>query len=132
MKETLLKEKFAEAYYEPDTKLVVIIWGKKCTSQEYRFAFRTLLDHYKKAEMHFYLSDIRNQPIVSPADRKWFETVAMPESIENGLLKAAVVFKGNPFKKYYINLILKATNKFNLPLKLFLNLDDAKQWLFGK
>ena len=53
----------------------------------------------------------------------------MPKSVEQGLKAAAVIFNGNVFKKYYVNVILKATNKFGLPLKVFTDLQPAEDWL---
>ena len=91
-----------------------------------------LLDLQKHKEITRYVSDIRKQSIISPSDRKWFETVALPLAIKQGLKVGAVVFDGNAFKKYYINVLLKATNKYHLPMKVFTELDDAIKWLLKK
>ena len=49
----------------------------------------------------------------------------IPKAIEAGLKRVGVVFDGNVFKKYYLNVILAATNKFGLPLKVFTDLETG-------
>lgn len=104
----------------------------KCTSEKYREAFLFLLDNQKIYGLKRFLSDVRDQGIISPDDRKWFENVALPKSIELGLKAAAVIFIGNVFKKYYLNVIIQATNKFNLPVKLFIDQESAEDWLITR
>jgi hypothetical protein len=110
---------YAEVSFDKAKSLGMIKWKRKCTSEEYQNAFTSLLDIQKENNITRYISDIRNQAVISPVDRKWFETVALPRAIEQGLKAAAVVFDGNAFKKYYINVILASTNKFGLPMKVF-------------
>ena len=116
----------------PEKNIKEIVWKGNCTSKEYRDAFIFLLERQKQNHMTRFLSDVREQAVISPEDRKWFETVALPKAIELGLKAAAVVFNGNIFKKYYLNIILQTTNKFGLPLKLFNEKDPAETWLLTK
>lgn len=125
----VLDEHYALVTFFEEEKMGVIEWRAKCTSDEYKNAFNILLEMQKTKPIIRYISDIRNQSIISPNDRKWFETDALPRAIQQGLKAAAVVFDGNAFKKYYINVILKATNRFGLPMKMFNEQDEAKAWL---
>jgi hypothetical protein len=128
MKKILQDTDFAEISYDRELLLGKIEWKRKTTTEEYQFAFETLLEYAKKNPSDNFLSDIRNQSVVSPENRKWFETEMLPKAIEAGLKRAAVVFDGNVFKKYYINMILKVTNKFKLPMKIFTSVDEALEW----
>ena len=125
----LLDEKYAQVTYDEENKLGMIEWKGKCSSEEYQGAFMKLLNFQKLKPISRYISDIRNQSIISPTDRKWFEHEALPLAVKQGLKAGAVVFDGNAFKKYYINVILAATNKFGMPMKVFNELDEAKAWL---
>ena len=125
----LLDTNYAVVTLDEELKLGIIQWKGKATSSEYQNAFNTLLDLQEEKTIIRYISDIRKQSIISPDDRKWFETEALPRAIKQGLKAAAVVFDGNAFKKYYINVILKATNRFGLPMKVFNDVDEAKAWL---
>lgn len=115
-------------FYKQDD-VGAIIWKGNISSQNYRETFMYLLEEQKKLGITKFYSDIRQQGVVSPEDRKWFEQEAMPNAVKQGLRAAAIVFSGNVFKKYYINIILQATNKFDLPMKVFTDPDEALNWL---
>lgn len=128
MKKIVMDTKFAEISHDSELRLGKIEWKAKASTEEYQFAFITLLEYAEKHSTDNFLSDIRNQSVVSPENRKWFEEVMLPRAIEAGLKRAGVVFDGNVFKKYYINMILQVTNKFKLPLKAFNSEEDAILW----
>jgi hypothetical protein len=128
----LLDSPYAEVTFENEKSLGMILWKGKCTSEEYRQVFTILLDFQMTHPITRYISDIRKQAVISPIDRKWFETVALPRAIEQGLKASAVVFDGNAFKKYYINVILASTNKYGLPMKIFSELQESVDWLMTK
>ena len=115
--------------YFADKSIGKIDWKGSCTSQQYRDTFSYLLEQQGKLGLIRYLSDIREQAVISIDDRKWFETVALPKAIEQGLKAAAVVFNGNVFKKYYFNVIMQSSKKYGLPIKLFNDEQSAQDWL---
>lgn len=125
----LLNAGFATVSYFPGLKLGKIVWKHKPDSEQYKSAFQTLLDYSRTQPVENFLSDTRKQGVIPPNDRHWFEKEMLPAAVRAGLKKAAVVFDGNIFKKYYLNLIISATNKFGMPLKLFLSEEDALKWL---
>jgi len=128
----VLDTQYALVTFDKVRELGMVAWKGKTTSEEYQTAFTSLLELQKKEKISRYISDIRNQAIVSPNDRKWFETVALPQAVQQGLKAAAVVFDGNAFKKYYINVIITSTNKYKLPMKVFNDMDEAIEWIMTK
>ena len=126
-----VNEPYAMGIYFPDKLLVYINWKGRQNSEQYRETLQKALDLELEHKVKFYISDVRNQRLVSPEDRKWFQEVAMPTAIERGLEKAAVIFAGNVFKKYYLNNIFNASKKFGLPLKFFYSKEEAENWLFN-
>lgn len=128
MKEVLVDTDYAEISYDPELKLGKIAWKRKTQTEEYRTAFNTILDFSKKNEVDNFLSDIRKQGVVSPENRKWFENEMLPNAVKAGLKRAGSIFDCNVFKKYYINLLIKVSNKFGLPLKLFNTEEEAIAW----
>jgi hypothetical protein len=126
----LMDEAYAQVTYHPELKIGKILWKKKPEIEEYKLPFIKLLDYGKTNQIDSFLSDIRNQGVVSPDNRKWFENEALPQAINECKLKrAAVVFDGNIFKQYYLNMILSVTNKFKLPLKTFNSEEKAYEWI---
>lgn len=126
----ILDEKYALVTFHSDMKMIKVVWKGTFTKEQYQIAIESGLDYQLKSNkpVENYLSNILNQGIVSPESRKWFEQVAMPRAINQGLKRAAVVFDGNVFKKYYLNLILQTTNIYKLPLKFFSSEEDAVKW----
>ena len=131
MKKIILDTDYAEISHYSDLKTGKIQWKRKTSMEEYQYAFITLLEYCKVHETDSFLSDIRNQSVVSPENRKWFETEMFPNAVKAGLKRAAVVFDGNVFKKYYINMIIQVSNKFGVPLKMFNTEDDAFNWIIN-
>lgn len=127
---TIFNENFATITYHQDAKMIKIVWNGAFSKEQYQQAIESALDFQLKAKLPVenYLSNILKQGIVNPESRKWFEQVAMPRATKQGLKRAAVVFDGNVFKKYYLNLILQATSVYRLPLKLFSSEQEAIMW----
>lgn len=120
-----------EAYYYAEKQLIHFIWKQRSLGEEYRQPFRDAFEYTKDKTAKYFLSDIREQGIVGPDDRKWFEEEGLPLAVSRGLVKAAVVFEGNIFKQYYINMILKHFNKSGVPMKFFKSLEHASEWLLA-
>ncbi len=128
MKTLISEYDHAKIYYDATLKLGIIEWKQKPSNTEYQSTFEELITFSKKNPIENFLSDIRNQGVVSPENRKWFESVMIPKAIDHGLKRAATIFDGNVFKKYYINMIIQVINKFGIPLKLFNTEEDAIKW----
>jgi len=128
MKKIVQDTDYVEISHDPELKLGKIEWKRKTSTEEYQYAFISLLGYAKNNPTENFLSDIRRQTVVSPENRIWFEKEMLPKAIKAGLKRAGVVFDGNVFKKYYINMIIKVTNKFGLPMKIFNSEEDALNW----
>lgn len=126
----VFSEPYAKVTYHQESKTVKIVWNGSFSKEQYQAAIESTLDYQEKSHLPIenYLSNILKQGIVNPESRKWFEQVALPRAIQQGLKRGAVVFDGNVFKKYYLNLILQASNMYKLPLKFFSTEEDAFNW----
>lgn len=126
----IFNESYAQLTYYPSLKMIKVVWNGIASAEQYKLTIETALSFQKKEHepIENYLSNILKQGIVNPESRKWFEQDAMPRASEQGLKRAGVVFDGNVFKKYYLNLILQATNKYKLPMRLFTTEEEAISW----
>lgn len=120
-----------KAYFYPDIRVIHFIWQRKCTGKQYRKNFLEAIEFSSKNNGEYFLSDLRKQGVVGPEDRKWFENEVIPEAIKNGLKKAALVFEGNVFKMYYVNLLLAHFLKREIPMKMFKDTNTALDWLIS-
>ncbi len=133
-KEIILDNSYVEVYFVPEYKLIAVAWkeSKSIPSDVYKETFIAALDYAEKSGFLNFMSDSRLGGLVSPADRKWFQDYAVPRAARYGLKHAAVVIKKDPFKKYYMNAILKVIMiKANYNMKIFHDYDEAINWLIS-
>jgi hypothetical protein len=131
MNENVFTADYATVTYNPEKRSMTLVWNGSPTVEEYKKPFLTMLEYSKTSPVDSMLSDISNQGIISPDNRKWFEKEMMPRAVEAGLKRAAIVTNGNAFKLYYVNLILSAVNKFPVVTKLFKRQQEALEWLYS-
>lgn len=129
MEKILLDKEFATVTFDDDLKLVKLVWKGRTTHEQYMEAFNTGIDYGKEHEVNLFLSDVRNQQIVSPDSRKWFQAEAIPRAKSFGLKRAAVVLDGNVFKRYYLNHIFGTTKRTGIELQFFKNMEEAMDYL---
>jgi hypothetical protein len=127
--ETILDNEYASLTYEEDLKVLTITWkNKKLTLEEYQRPFSIALEFMKTRPVYNYISDIRDQGIISPEYRKWLQEVAMPEAAKGGLKRVVGVANVNVFKQYYINNVFQSAKKFGIPFKMFHTIEEARKW----
>lgn len=127
--ETISENDYARLTYEEDLRLLTITWfDKKISFEEYQKPFEIAIDFITKNPVDNYISDIREQGIISPAFRKWLQETALPEAANAGLKRVVGVANVNIFKQYYINNVFQSAKKFGLPFKLFNTIEEAKNW----
>ena len=129
MNEIVFQASYATVSYDAAKQLMVLIWNGSPSTEEYKVPFQKMLQYSETHPTEAMISDISNQGIINPDNRKWFEKEMMPKAVTAGLKRAAIVTNGNAFKMYYINIILSAVNKFPITTKLFNKQKDAFEWL---
>ena len=125
---TVFSTEYVDIFHDEDLRMLKLIWKAFHNSEQYRDTFMRAVDYASENKMENFLSDVRKQQVISPTDRKWFETVAMPGAAENGLKRAAIIFTGGVFKKYYLNHIFANSKKFKMTLKFFTTVKEAEDW----
>lgn len=127
--ETVFENEFAKVTYEPEIKVLTITWtNNKMTLENYQKPFNVAIEFMSKRPVDNYISDIRNQGIVSPEFRKWLEEKALPEAVKLGLKRIVGVATVNIFKQYYINNVFQSAKRFGIPFKMFATPEEAKKW----
>jgi len=130
-KTTILDNQTVEVSFFIELGLALLVWKhSNISSAEYRNTYLELLKYSDEVKGTLFLVDSRLQGVITPQDRKWFMDYVIEKAIKNGLKRAAVIMKKNPFKKYYINSIMKfVLRKTNLELKVFFDYDEGLAWL---
>ena len=126
-----IDDEFLSGFYYPELKLMHYKWKQPCIKNHYKEKFEKGLIYADSVLVHYFISDIRKQGMVGSEDRRWFEQVALPKAIDKGLKKAAVVFDGNVFKMYYVNLLMVSFYNKGINMKYFKDTPLAVNWLFN-
>ncbi len=123
-------KEYASIFYEKQKELIKIVWKRQPEEEEYHDVFESAISYVRGGNTFSrFLSDTRRQGVMSPQYRKWFETEILPQAIEIGMKRAAVITDSNPFRRYYLNLLLSAVNKFNIPFKILGDEEKAVDFL---
>jgi len=131
MKE-IFKTDYVEITFDEEAKVLFAKWTKaNFTSEQYREVWEKNLEFGFANDVDFFLSDIIEQKVVTPEDRKWFEESAVPRAIKTGIKKGGIILGANPFKRYYFNNIMKKIGGTDLPFKAFKDKDAAYKWFLG-
>ena len=125
---TIIDQNYVNVIHDEDLELIKVVWLGNASSEEYRDTYEKILKYAESNPAKYFFSDITLQKIISPIDRKWFEEDVMPRAIDLKIKRAAIVFGGGVFKRYYFNNIMAKTNKFKLPFKAFSTFDEAAEW----
>jgi len=127
----ILDKDFAKISLYEDFKILEVIWKRKVTAEEYKytFEFAVIFSEENAGSAENFISDIRLQGIVGPAERKWFQEIMIPRATKSGVKHAAVVFSGGVFAKYYLNNITGTTKKLGIDMKFFNDLNQAHEWI---
>ena len=125
---TIVDTNYVNVIHDEDLKLIQVVWLGNASSEEYRDTYEKILEFAKNNPASYFFSDITLQKIISPIDRKWFEEDVMPRAIDLNIQRAAIVFGGGVFKRYYFNNIMAKTKKFKLPFKAFSTYEEAVNW----
>lgn len=126
----IMDESYVKVIYDPERYIGKIIWSGNPTEGKYKVPFEKMLKWAQDGnKVTRFLSDTRNQGIVSVENRKWFEKEMFPAAVKVGLKRAAAISDSNAFKRYYINMILSSINKFGIPLKIFGDEESAIAFL---
>jgi hypothetical protein len=124
----IVTEKYVKGYYSSKMKITGVVWDGVFTKEQYIEFFNKLLEHASRNPVIGVYTDVRKQGVVSIDARKHFEKVIAPESIKLGIKKTGVVTDASPFKKYYLNTIIKVTGH---PAKLCSNEQEALDYLLS-
>lgn len=125
----LLEMEKADLRYNEETNAIELIWKKRHDEETYKTAFTKGLEFIEEYKATGWLSDIRNEGIVSPANSQWMQEEILPKAINLGLKRIAAVLKADVFQEFYVKNVTKQAQKSNQLMKYFDNIEDANKWL---
>jgi len=123
----LLETEKADIRFNPETRAIEVIWKKVHDDATYKLVFTKGVEFLKEYSASAWLSDIRQQGVVGPANAKWLQTEVIPQAIKAGLKRIAVVMDKDVFKQFYVKNIQHTTE--NSLMQNFDSTESANAWL---
>ena len=113
----IVDNEFAIVEINKDQDFIKTTWKKFVNSSEFRATNNEIIKIIVSYQPKGYLSDIRNQGVVSPDDWTWITAELLPQVISAGVQKIAMVLDSDVFKQFYVDTIktsVDATKKCEL------------------
>ncbi|OJJ18762.1 hypothetical protein BKI52_24490 [marine bacterium AO1-C] len=126
-----LNEEFAAVNYNPQVNLVEVIWRTHQQSSHYRQAINAAYEIILKYGANKWLSDMRNEGVVSVEDQKWLKEEMVPKAFKAGLRRIALVVSKDVFVRFYTKNIQKPLVE-TFQVRHFDDIEQAHKWLMSK
>ena len=129
-RQVLLKERYAEIFYDAQLNATGIIWQESVTSEQYRQAFAKTLDFVKVYNTPNFIADLSRHGHIDKEDQRWMFREIIPESARNGLTRIATVHpNADGHINNYIESIQEATAPFGITQRYFTSMKEAVEWI---
>lgn len=123
----ILETEYALLTFEPETGVLKLVWKDECTSETYHFVYDKIIDLVEKAEVKYYIADIKKLKIIAPSDRKWLQSEIIPKLFKMGMKKIAAIVSGDVYMQHHVAHINQEITAA-MRIKQFGNLPEALRW----
>jgi len=119
---------YMEIFHDPKNKLVMDVWkGTFGTQDNFRIGIIKVLSAIKAYHCKRWVADIREMIGSYDSSSVWMKEKAVPQAIDHGLRKAAVIWPQNVFSKLSTKDTLQKID--SLELRAFDNPEDTIEWM---
>ncbi|WP_020532356.1 STAS/SEC14 domain-containing protein [Flexithrix dorotheae] len=126
----LIEKERASLHHLPEINSVLLTWKTYANHETYKYMFTKGVDKFLEVKATSWISDIRNEGVISPELSKWLKSEAIPKAIAGGLKRIAVVMDSDVFKKFYVKNVKQDATEGGIKfMEYFDNLEDAKKWI---
>jgi hypothetical protein len=133
MGEIIYNSEYVDLIYSKSDLLVELIWKQNTNSEEFRTIYTFAVNFASKNKVHYFLSDMRNEGLVSLDDVKWLTKEVISKAQEFGILKIALVNEDDIiFSTIYAESVKKKLEKSAIHVQIFNDPITAKAWLLYK
>ena len=128
-KEVVYKSDFATVWYDPDKKMIHHQVHKFVFGEEYKRFLLAGLEALKKYHLKKWLSDDRNNGVMSDEDMGWGMESWLPQTLQAGWKYWAVVQPEKAIAQMNMEALVETISKRGIVAKFFTDPDAATKWL---
>ncbi len=131
MEEFLHNSDIVTLKYDKSKSLLELHWKQNANSSEFKETFNKAIECSKKNIIRYFLSDMRNEGLISTQDMKWLEIEVLKRAIEHKVKKIALVFDDLIFSTVYAETVKRKLQNSLIDVRFFSDTDSARAWLFN-
>jgi hypothetical protein len=131
MGEILYNSEIVELSYDKQKYLLSLIWKKSTNSDEFKSMFSKAIEFSEKNTIWYFLSDMRNEGLVTTTDMKWLEAEVLSRAIEKKIKKIALIFNDLIFSTVYAEVIKRKLMDSPIKVQFFSDVNSAEVWLLN-
>jgi hypothetical protein len=133
MAEIIYNSEIVDLIYSKPELLVELIWKQNTSSEEFRSIYTFAVNFASKNKVQYFLSDLRNEGVVSLEDVKWLTKDVISRANELGMKKIALVNEDDEiFSTIYAESVKKKLEKLAVHVQIFNDVISARSWLLFK
>ncbi|WP_027002728.1 hypothetical protein [Hugenholtzia roseola] len=121
----------AELLYLSEFSALWLTWRKQANHQEYRQILSKVLDYMQERRVNLFISNMQKAGVVSIENQTWFREQAVPQAVELGLKRVAIVLSEDVFNRFYLTQAVQklAQQGLNLEFHYFKSIAPIESWL---
>ncbi len=120
---------YGSIFYNAEINCAGIVWRKQVTSEQYRNLFNKCLNMVKMYHTPYWISDLRQQGVVSTDDQRWMLQTIFPEANKSGLTQVAIIYNPQNHTTEYPTRIRVAAESMGIAIQFFDNRKSADEWI---
>ena len=133
MGEIIYNSEIVDLIYSKSDLLVELIWKKNTNTEGFRTIYSFAVNFATKNKVQYFLSDMRNEGLVSLDDVKWLTKEVIAKAFDFGIKKIALVNEDDMiFSTIYAESVKKKLEKLAIHVQIFNDAVSAKSWLLYK
>lgn len=130
----LLREPYAEVYFDATRNLMGIDWHSDVDSDRYRKVLERAMDFMRECRALHWLLDVSKRGPVSSADQLWLLEHLLPSAFKSGLKRLAVVYTNqiSPLAMEFYTKSTEVFRKYDIEIFFTRTLTEAEAWLTNR
>jgi hypothetical protein len=126
--EVYLNEPYISIRWRGVPRVLYAEWKGYATSSEFRAALLTGVRAIRERHVTAYISDARKAKLILPEDERWGREVWLPQAVEAGLKRMAIVTATAGLGKMAYDDAAKAIDSHGLSMRTFDSVATATTW----
>jgi signal transduction histidine kinase len=127
--QTVMETDFFRLFYDAHSNTTGMVWKRDVSDEEYREAFVKNLEVFRQFKTPNMVSSMHGIEPASPENQEWLLDSIIPDAIEYGLKKLAVVANSiRPKYREYLDSLMESVSP-RVSCRYFKTMEDAKKWI---